>query len=125
MTVASGTRRGSADNTPSTSVQMWISLGVQQRAEDRGGEVAAVAAERGLHAAPVDGDEAGNDQGAFEVGRHLRRDVGARLGPLDARAERPPLHDHDAARIDPLHGPARRARSSRKRWNSRVDQISP
>ena len=26
MTFASGTRRGSADNTPSTSVQMWISL---------------------------------------------------------------------------------------------------
>ena len=26
MTLASGTRRGSADSTPSTSVQMWISL---------------------------------------------------------------------------------------------------
>ncbi len=26
MMVASGTRRGSADNTPSTSVQIWISL---------------------------------------------------------------------------------------------------
>ncbi len=26
MICASGTRRGSADSTPSTSVQMWISL---------------------------------------------------------------------------------------------------
>ena len=50
MTFASGTRRGSALSTPSTSVQMWISSASSKRAEDRAGEVAAVAAERRLQA---------------------------------------------------------------------------
>ena len=101
MTVASGTRRGSADSTPSTSVQIWISRGLEQRTEDRGGEVAAVAPERGLHAAPIDGDEAGDDQRAVEIWRHLGADVGARLRPLHCRAQRTPLHHHHAPRIEP------------------------
>ncbi len=80
--------------------------GREQRAEDRGGEVAAVAAERGRHAAPVDGDEAGDDQRAVKVRRHL----GARCWratPATALPgpERPPLHHHHAPRIEPGHRP--------------------
>ena len=84
--------------------------GIQQRAEDRGGEVAAVAPERGLHAARIGGDEAGDD----EAGRcrRWRRpcssreqpfELRARSLPLHGRSERPPLHRDAAARVDPLH----------------------
>ena len=58
-----------------------------------------------------------------------RRPGPARLArdsrPLDARPPGAPVDDHHAARIDPLHRTARRRRSSKKRWNSCVDQISP
>ena len=48
--------------------------GIQQRAEDRGREVAAIAAERGLHTARIGGDETGDDQ----RGRRRSRDAAAR-----------------------------------------------
>ena len=117
MTWASGTRRGSADSTPSTSVQIWISARIQQRAEDRGGEIAAVAPERGLHAARIAGDEAGDDEAGrcrrwrAHAARRAALQLRVRSLPVHGRTERPPLHDDAAARIDPLHTAARAARA--------------
>ena len=89
ITRASGTRRGSADSTPSTSRPDMDLGSLQQRPEDRGREVAAVASEGGAHAAPVGGDEAGDHERAVEVRWYLRLQIGARLGPLDARPQPP------------------------------------
>ena len=55
--------------------------GVEQRAEDRGREVAAVAAERRLQSLGVGRDEAGDDQRAGEVRRDLRVQVARATGP--------------------------------------------
>jgi hypothetical protein len=76
--------------------------GIEQRAEDRAGEVAAVAAERGLHAAAVGGDEAGDDQRAGETGGTSAAAARA-TRPTARRAERTPLDDDDLARVDPAH----------------------
>ncbi len=55
-----------------------VDLGrAQQRSEDGGGEIAAIASEGRLHAALVGGDEPGDDQGAAECGRDQRLEVGA------------------------------------------------
>ncbi len=83
--------------------------GVEQRAEDRGREVAAVAAERRLQALDVGRDEAGDDQGADEIRRHQAVQVRARLLPADARAHRPPLDQQCATGVDPLHVPRRQS----------------
>ena len=89
----------------------------QQGAEDRRGEVAAVAAECGLHAAFVGGDEAGDDECAGEIAGHQRLEVGARLRPLDSRPERSPLHRDHPSRVQPLHragAPAARGEEAQK-----------
>ena len=67
MTLASGTRRGSADSTPSTSVQMWISLASSSEPK--------IEPEKSLPLRPSvvctprrsRGDEAGDDQRALEA----------------------------------------------------------
>ena len=77
--------------------------GIEQRAEDRRGEVAAIAAERGLHAAAIGSDEAGDHQGSVVVGRDQALQALARLRPLHGRPERTPLDHHDLARVHPAH----------------------
>ena len=77
--------------------------GIEQRTEDRGREIAAVAPERGLHAARIGGNEAGDHQRLRRIAADQLIELRARLLPLDGRAERPPLHHDAAARIDPLH----------------------
>ena len=63
MTLASGTQpRVGAEHAVDVGPDVDL-FGVEQRAEDRAGEIAAVAAERGLQALRVAGDEAGDDQG--------------------------------------------------------------
>ncbi len=112
--VASGTRRGSAESTPSTSVPD-LDLGrIQQRAEDRRREVRPIAPERGLHPTRVTGDEAGDDQGV--CARLARRALGEqplqaalRFFPLHRRTQCAPIHHHAAPRVQPLHAAARTA----------------
>ena len=107
MTFASGTRRGSALSTPSTSVQMWISSASSSAPK--------IEPEKSLPLRPsvvcrplrVARDEAGDDQRR----RLARRDaVGVRLRcvPAHRRSERSPFDRHDIARVDPVHlaGPA-------------------
>ena len=101
MTVASGTsarigRQHAVDVGPDHDLR-----GIEQRAEDRRRVVAAVAAERGLQALRVDGDEAGDDDRALESGRDRRRKVGARSLPAHARPEGSPFNEQHAARIEP------------------------
>ncbi len=105
MTVASGTRRGSADSTPSTSVQMWISHASSSAPK--------IEAEKSLPLRPSvvctprrsEAMKPVMTSVPCEVRRHLGREVGARLGPLDAGAERTPFHHYDPPRIEPLHRP--------------------
>ena len=103
MTFASGTRRGSALSTPSTSVQMWISSASSSAPK--------IEPEKSLPLRPsvvcrpfgVARDEAGDDQRR----RLARRDaigVGLRHVPAHRRAERSPFHRHDVARVDPVDG---------------------
>ena len=126
MTLASGTRRGSADSTPSTSVQMWISLASSKRAEDRTREVAAVAPESRLHAAAVRGDEAGDDERALEIRARPARAAWRAIRPTGRRDRagptprpRPGAHRSTSPR---RRGSCACAKNSR---NSLVDQISP
>src|SRR5882757_7140538 len=106
MTVASGTRRGSADRQNAIDSRPDVNLaGIQQRPEDGGGEIAAVAPEGGLHTAPVGGNESGDDQGAREIRGHELLQLRARLGPLDARTQGSPLDDDGFAGVNPLKRP--------------------
>ena len=102
MTLASGTRRGSADSTPSTSVQMWISAASSSEPK--------IEPEKSLPLRPSvvctprasRGDEAGDDQRAAAVGLpELRCESGFRLGPLHCGPQGRPLDLDDAARIQP------------------------
>ncbi len=103
MTVASGTRRGSADNTPSTSVQMTISAASNSAPKIEAGEVAAIAAERRLHTVLFRGNEAGDDECALEVAIDQVAQACARVAPFDGGSQLPPLDDDDTACVDPLH----------------------
>ncbi len=76
---------------------------IQQRPENRAREIAAVAPEGRLHATAVGGDVPGDDEGSGEVRRHEVLEAGMRIGPLNARPQRTPLHHDDAPRVDPLH----------------------
>ena len=67
-------------------------LGIQQRAEDRAGEVAAVPPERGLQAGAVAGDEAGDDE---------RRGAGPAIVIATARVEIPHWIEAQAAPTPP------------------------
>ena len=78
-------------------------LGIEQRAEDRARVVAAVAAERGRHAAGIGGDEAGDDEHALEIGRDPCREPRRGGRPLHDRSERAPLDDQHLAGVQPLH----------------------
>ena len=107
MTLASGTRRGSALSTPSTSVQMWISsasssapkIEPEKSLPLRPSVVCRPFASRAMK--PVMINVAGS-RGVMRVGVRLRH------VPAHGRAERSPFHRHDVARIDPLDvaGPA-------------------
>ena len=57
---ASGTSRGSAVRTPSTSVQMITSSASSARAQNRGGIIRAATAECGQHSFPGRADKSGN-----------------------------------------------------------------
>ena len=103
MIVASGTRRGSA-------LKHAVHVGpdddlrrVEQRAEDRRREVAAVAAERRLQPFARARDEAGDDERGARIARNEAVGVGARLRPEDARAERRRVDLDDLARVDPAN----------------------
>ena len=106
--------------------------GIEQRAEDRGGVVAAVAAERGLQPVRVGGDEARDDERADEVGGDEFAQLRARLLPAHARAHRPPLDQQRPARVEPLHvarrrgdaAGARTAASTRARRSPRSGRAS-
>ncbi len=101
--------------------------GIEQRAEDRGGEVAAVAAQRGLHAAAIAAMKPVMISVPWKSGADQRRRA--------SRATRPtalpgPSGPHSTtthgARVDPLApAPGRLRRASKKRWNSCVDHSSP
>ena len=76
-------------------------LGIEQCPEDRGGEIAAVAPEGGLHTARIAGDEPGDDHRTVESGLDGQGDALVRRLPLHHRPERPRLdHDHFAC-IEP------------------------
>src|SRR6185437_13686363 len=77
--------------------------GIEQRAEDRGGEVAAVAAEGGLHSPRVGSDEARDDQSAFEITVHQVREIPPRPIPLHRWAQGTPFDQHYPAGVYPLH----------------------
>ena len=108
MTLASGTRRGSALSTPSTSVQMWISSASSSAPK--------IEPEKSLPLRPsvvcrpfgIARDEAGDDQRRRHRAAAMRVRVGLRDVPAHRRAERSPLDRHDVARVDPVHlaGPA-------------------
>ncbi len=83
--------------------------GFQQRAEDRAGVVAAVAAEGRLHAAPIGSDEPGDDQDTLEIARDEVGEILVGVGPLHAGPEGAPFDDDDPARIQPLGLRARAA----------------
>ena len=87
----------------------------QQRAEDRRGKIAAVAPERGLHAAAVGGDEAGDDERAGEIRRHQRLEGWRATLPtgFPARAA-PTRRSPRVARPPTAPAPARRARARRR-----------
>ena len=117
MTVASGTRRGSADSTPSTSVQIWISAASSSAPK--------IEAEKSLPLRPsvvctpraVGGDEAGDDQRALEIAVHQV----ARGSARDCAPTAPPgpsgPHSTTTTRRASIHctGPRRLPRSSKKR----------
>ena len=125
MTVASGTRRGSADSTPSTSVQMWIS--------DAPSSAPKMEAEKSLPFRPrvvctPRRSEAMNPV-MIRVPLKSAGTRAARLARDSAHWMPGPNGPHSATttRRASSHctAPGRRARSSKKRSNSRVDQISP
>ncbi len=103
MTCAFGTSRGSADSTPSTSVQMMISDASQQRAENGAGKIAAVAAQRGLLALGGGRDESRHDQPAGKTRRHQASRLRFAHRPLHRGTQGPPFNDDDFAGIDPQH----------------------
>ena len=101
MTLASGTRRGSADSTPSTSVQMWISVASSSEPK--------IDPEKSLPLRPSvvctprlsRGDEAGDDERALEI------------RPAPARAAWRATHPTARPdRADPTRRPRPRARRS-------------
>ena len=103
MTVASGTRRGSALSTPSTSVQMTIS--------DASSSAPKIDPEKSLPLRPrvvcspsrVRAMKPVMMSVALGILRDEAVGVGARLGPEDARAERRRVDPHDLPRVDPVH----------------------
>ena len=107
MTLASGTRRGSADSTPSTSVQMWISAEsssepkIEPEKSDPLRPSVVCTPRRSLAMKPVmisvplKADDV--------VDRHQAPELGARLFPLHCRTQRAPFHHHHLARVDPAH----------------------
>ena len=103
MTVASGTRRGSADSTPSTSVQMWISLASSSAPK--------MEPEKSLPLRPsvvcTPRRSEATKPVMMSVPLKAWADGGCQLlvglRPLHRRAERAPLHDQHRARVDPLH----------------------
>ena len=114
ITVASGTRRGSALSTPSTSVQMWIStassrspkIDAEKSLPLRPSVVCRPCGSRAMKPVMISVAAAlGADGSAARVG--------ARRRPT-ARSGRAALHStsHDVARVDPLH--ARRAGRGRQ-----------
>ena len=78
-------------------------LGIEQCPEDRGGEIAAVAPQGGLHTSRIAGDETGDDQRTVESTLDGRGDALVRCIPLHHRPERPRLDDDHFARIEPTH----------------------
>ncbi len=126
MTVASGTRRGSADITPSTSVQIWISAAPSSAPK--------IEAEKSLPLRPsvvctprasaamkpvmtsVPWQSAGTSAGELAPATQATG-CPVRAGPTPTTITR--------RASSQVTGPGRRARSAKKRWNRRVDQISP
>ena len=83
-------------------------LGVEQVAEDRRGEVAAVPSEGRLQAFGRPRDEAGDHERRVDLARNHLQGVGARVFPADAWPERTPVDAHDVTCVDPddASGPA-------------------
>ena len=103
MTCALGTSLGSADSTPSTSVQMMIS--------DASSRAPKMDPEKSLPLRPsvvcmpgvvVATNPVTMRRPSKSAGTSLRRFCSLEA-PLHRRAERPPLDDDDLARIDPQH----------------------
>ena len=126
MTLASGTRRGSADSTPSTSVQMWISAASSSEPKiepekslplrpsvvctpRRSEATKPVMIKRAIEAA---------DQPAPSASRAIHPT--ARPGPSGPHS----TTTHWRASIH-FTAPGRLARASKNSRNSLVDQISP
>ena len=103
MTVASGTRRGSALSTPSTSVQMWISaasssapkIEPEKSLPLRPSVVCRPFASRAMK--PVMISVAGS-RGV------MRSALACDSVPAHRRSERSPIHRHHVARVDPADG---------------------
>ncbi len=81
-------------------------------------EKSLLAAQRGLHAGGGGRDETGDDQAPGEILRHQGIEIALAGGPLDGRAQRPPLDDDDRSRIHPLH----RAGNARSLTQKRREQ---
>ena len=125
MTCASGTRRGSALSTPSTSVQMTISAASSSAPK--------IEAEKSLPLRPsvvcspwvsvatnpvittVPMKSAGSFLGSVRPG----------LVPAHAGPERAPLDQQHAARVEPAHVPAAPAAAAQQPLEDAVDQSSP
>src|SRR3954470_5674994 len=84
-------------HAPRVCAQYTVDIGpdvnlvsVQEIAEYRSGEIAAVAAEGGLEPAGVARDEAGDDQGGRRLLWRHTFGIRPRLRPSNGRPERPP-----------------------------------
>ena len=99
---------------------------VEQRAEDRRGEVAAVTPEGGLQTLRVGRDETRDDERALELRRDRREQIGARTVPSGRRARAAPTPPAAPCRAS-SHCvlPWTRPRASNSRVKTCVDQISP
>ena len=108
-TTASGTRRGSALSTPSTSVQMMTADASSSAPKIDAGEVAAVALERRRHAVGRRRDVARDDD-ARRRPRARRATPCMRAVEVSKSTDRPELrgpHDEHHARVEPLGRDAR------------------
>jgi hypothetical protein len=76
---------------------------VQQRAENRAGEIAAVAPQGGLHTGRRRRDEPRHDEPPLESWRDQTVEVSFARGPLYSRSQGSPFDDDDVAGVHPAH----------------------
>ncbi len=103
MTCALGTSRGSADNTPSTSVQMMICAACSNAPNIDPEKSLPLRPSVVCMPAAVVATKPGDDEPALEPCGNQPFEVAFARRPLHRRTQRPPFDDHDLAGIHPLH----------------------